>query len=471
MHKEDLYAFADEEADRLRDLAHQLWENPETALKEVESARRLSETLERAGFDVEIGVDELPTAFVATYGSRKPKIGILGEYDALPGLSQEVLTEREPVREGAPGHGCGHNLHGVGAVGGAIVAKHAIENGDLEGTVAYYGCPAEETLVGKVYMARTGAFADLDAAMAWHPSDVSSVRLGTANALNSIEYVFEGQASHAASTPEGGRSALDAAQLLNTGVEYMREHIPDQARIHYVITDGGGAPNVVPGRAAAKFFVRSPSRDGVSRLSAWLDDIAAGAAKMTQTEVTRNFLTGCHGYLPNERIGRQVWENMQQVGAMEYTGEERQFASDLQATISEEDFESRISRYPDEVQATIRDHDMYTEPVEPFDRGDHSAGTADLGDVCWNAPTVQFRGAAWPVGTPAHTWQAVAANGDIGERGVVFAAKVFAGTVYDLLTDPSILAEAADEHAETTGGRDYECAVPDEVSPPTEQVE
>ena len=466
MNKDELFAVVDAEEDRLHEVARRLWENPEVALSEHESAGLLSAELEQEGFEVERGVGGLETAFVATFGTGPPTIGLLGEYDALPGLSQKVAAEREPVKAGEPGHGCGHNLHGVGALGAAFAAKRAIESGTLDGTVAYFGCPAEETLVGKVYMARAGAFDDLDAALAWHPADVSSVRLGSANALDSIRYVFEGESAHAAAAPESGRSALDAVQLLNTGVEYMREHVPDEARVHYVIDEGGEAPNVVPATASVSYFVRAPTREGVEQLASWLDDVADGAALMTQTEVRREFVTGCHPYLANETVGMEVWENMERVGAIEYTAEERAFATELQETISGAEFESRISRYPEQLREELRERAVYPEPVEPFDRGQRSAGTADLGEVCWIAPTVQFRGATWPVGTPAHTWQAVAANGEFGLRGVTFAAKVMAGTVYDLLADPSILDDARVEHQEATGGRGYESPVPEDAEVP-----
>lgn len=466
MNEETLCSAVDAEADRLRELARQIWETPEVALSEDESSRHLSAELEREGFDVERGIGGLPTAFVARYGTGSPTIGVLGEYDALPGLSQAAKPEREPIREGSPGHGCGHNLHGVGALGGAIAAKRAIDGG-LEGTIVYCGCPAEETLVGKPYMARAGAFDDLDAALAWHPSDLSRVRLETANALDSVEYVFEGKAAHAAAAPETGRSALDAVQLLNTGVEYLREHIPDDALLHYVITDGGDAPNVVPARAAVKYFVRAPTRSSVERLSARLDDVAEGAARMTQTEVTRRFITGCHSYRPNRTLGSEVWNTMQRVGSIDYTDADREFASELQDTVDRDTFESQLSSYPDDVIERIRGRHLYSEPVEPFDQGDHSNGTADLGEVCRITPTVQFRGATWPVGTPIHTWQAVAANGDFATKGVSFAAKVFAGTVYRLLTDPKILDEAWSEHEDRAGDREYTCSVPPDVDPPT----
>ncbi len=468
--KDRLFEIVDGERDGLRELARRLWERPEIALEEHESARLLAATLEREGFDVEMGVGALPTAFVATYGSGSPTIGFIGEYDALPGLSQIVSTEQEPVEAGGAGHGCGHNLHGVGATGGAIAIKRGIEAGDLDGTIAFLGCPAEETLVGKVYMARAGAFDDLDAAIAWHPDNVSTVRLGTANALNSIEYRFEGTAAHAAATPEAGRSALDAVQLMNTGVEYVREHVPDDARIHYVATDGGDAPNVVPASAAVWYFVRAPSRERVDWLTDWVDDVAVSAAKMTRTTVERVFRTGCYPYLPNETLGERVWANMQLVGPIDYSSRDHQFAAELRATVPEDDQVGRMAKVPDERVAAVLEQDLYPDPIPPFDREGHSKGTADLGDVCWNAPTVQFKGAAWPVGVPSHSWQAVAANGDLATKAVTFAAKVFAGTAYDLFTEPSILEAACEEFAEATAARPYESPLPEDADPFVDSV-
>lgn len=465
MQKDDLFAAVDDMAPSLREWARDVWELAEPAQREHDTAAYLASILEREGFDVTTGVDGLPTAIVASYGDGEPHVGVLGEYDALPGLSQRVVAHRDPHEEGAPGHGCGHNLHGVGALGGALAVKEAIDRRGFSGTITFYGCPAEETLVGKPYMARAGAFDGLDAALAWHPADVSTVRLATANALDSIAYTFSGEAAHAASQPESGRSALDAVQLMNTGVEYLREHIPDDARVHYIVTDGGEAPNVVPSTAGVKYFARSPSRSAVERIATRLDDIAEGAASMTGTSVERRQLTGCHGYAPNETVGMQVWANMEQVGSIEYSDDDRAFAAELRETIPEEDRDSRLSRYPPTVRDRIGDAALYGQPEEPFDRSDHSPGTADLGEVCRIAPTVQFRGAAWPVGTPPHTWQAVAASGGIGLAALPFAAKVFAGTVWDLFREPDVLADARTEHEAMTN-EEFEPAVPAGVDPP-----
>ncbi len=452
--------------DRLTDLARRLWETPELGLHEHESAETLIEELRSEGFDVETGVGGMPTAFVATYGDGEPTIGILGEYDALPGLSQRVAAERDPVEEGEPGHGCGHNLFGAGAVGGAIAVKRAIEAGKVEGTIRCYGCPAEETLVGKTYMARAGVFDDLDAALTWHPGDLNTPWLKRSNALNSIVFTFEGTSAHAAASPESGRSALDAVELMNTGVEYMREHLSDDARMHYSITDGGRAPNVVPETAGVWYFVRAPSRAEVKRNTEWLRDIAEAAALMTQTDVEECFLTGCYDYLPNHAVTEVVWENMRAAGAIEYDATERDFARELQATIPEANRETELADLPDALRREVRDRALYAEPVEPYDEGDRIHGSTEVGDVSYIAPTAQFSAATWPVGTPAHTWQAVAANGDFGTKGAVYAAKVLAGAAADLMADPERLEEAAAEFEEATGGEPYETPLPDKAEPP-----
>ena len=266
MQSEALFEAVEAERDRLYGLADRIWSTPELGLHEEESSAALADALADAGFDVETGIGGMPTAFRAEYGTGGPRIGLLGEFDALPSLSQTVNAERDPVEDGAPGHGCGHNLFGTAGVGAAIAVKRAIESGDLDGTVVFLGCPAEETLVGKVFMARAGAFDDLDAALTWHPNDLSHPQLKSSNALDSIQYRFEGESAHAAAAPWAGRSALDAVELLNAGSEYMREHLSEESRLHYVITDGGEAPNVVPETAEVWYYVRAPTRREVEQI-------------------------------------------------------------------------------------------------------------------------------------------------------------------------------------------------------------
>ena len=460
-----------EQRDFLTDLSGELWETPELGLHEHESANLLRSELAVAGFAVESGVGGMPTAFVARYeGGDGPTIGILGEFDALPGLSQAVKAERDPVEPGGPGHGCGHNLLGVAGVGAAIALKKTIAGGDLSGTVVYYGCPAEETLVGKVFMSRAGAFDDLDAALTWHPGRYASPIMASTLAMNSVQYEFSGTSAHAAASPESGRSALDAVQLLNTGAEYMREHVPEEARVHYSIVNGGDAPNVVPESATVWYFVRAPERETVESIQDWLDDIADGAATMTRTECERRFLTGCHGVLPNETIGDLMYENMAMLESIPYTDEDREFAAELKETLAPETIEGQLADLPPEMLAEVDEHALYTDPLPAYDGGTIRSGSTDVGDVSRIAPLGQFWDATWPVGTNAHSWQAVAANGSFAPKAMIHAAKVLAGTVADLLSDPAALAAARDEFERTRDG-DYESSLPDGLERPLELSE
>lgn len=408
----------------------------------------------------------MPTAFKASYGNGDPTVGILGEYDALPDLSQKVKAERDPVENDAPGHGCGHNLFGVAGVGGAIGIKRTIERDELNGTIEFYGCPAEETLVGKVFMARDGAFDHLDAALTWHPSDLSTPTLKRSLALDSVQFTFEGVSAHAAASPESGRSALDAVELLNSGVEYMREHISEKARVHYVITDGGKAPNVVPAEATVWYYVRAPTRTEVEQISDWLADIAEAAALMTQTNVDRRFITGCWDYLPNRTVTDVIWETMQEISEIDYSDDDRKFASDLKDTISSEQVDVSLEDVPEEFAEKIRGMSLYDVPIPPHAEGEAGGGSTEVGDVSWITPTGQFRAATWAVGTPAHTWQATAANGDFGKKGAVYTAKVLGGTVHTLINNPNIIERAHEEFDEITGDRCYETPLPSGTEPP-----
>ncbi|RDZ62483.1 amidohydrolase [Haloferax sp. Atlit-12N] len=446
-------------------LTESLWETPELGLHETESAELLSSVLRDAGFDVTEGIGGMPTAFSATYGEGEPHVGILGEYDALPGLSQTVSSSRDPVEAGAPGHGCGHNLFGVAGVGAALAAKRAIDDGRAEGTVTFFGCPAEEILVGKVFMARDGAFDDLDAALTWHPSHLSAPFMAQTLAMNSVEYTFHGESAHAADSPQSGRSALDAVELLNTGSEFMREHVSDDARIHYTIPDGGGAPNVVPAEATAWFYVRAPTRDEVDRITDWLDDVAEGAALMTQTTVSRRFHTGCYDYVANHALSDKLLENMRLAGPIPYTDEDREFAAELQETLSAETIEARTAQLPEERREAARSSVLYPDAQPSYDVGTVLNGSTDVGDVSWITPTAQFWAASWPVGTPSHTWQAVAANGSFGSKAAVYAAKVLAATTLDLLSDEALVAAAREEFEASVPG-EYECALPEGMEPP-----
>jgi aminobenzoyl-glutamate utilization protein B len=461
--KERVVAAVESERERLFDLADRIWETPELGLHEEASAAALIEYLEAAGFDVETGIGGMPTAFVASYGEGAPRIGILGEYDALPGLSQRVAAERDPVEAGAPGHGCGHNLFGTAGAGAAVAVGRAIDEG-AGGTIRFFGCPAEETLVGKVFMARDGAFDDLDAALAWHPSDLTRPTRDRSLALDSIQFTFHGETAHAAASPESGRSALDGIELLNAGTEYLREHVPEETRVHYAITDGGDAPNVVPPEASAWYYVRAPDRAGVERISDWLDDVAEGAALMTRTDAEHRFVTGCHDYLPNEAVTDAVEANLGAIAPPEYTDEDRAFAADLQETFDPDAIESSLEDLTDESREAVEGASLHAAPVETTDAGEVGGGSTDVGDVSWITPTGQFRAATWPVGTPGHTWQAVAANGGFGRKGMVYAAKVLAATADDLLADADLRRAAREEFEATVGG--YESPLPEGTEPP-----
>ncbi|KPN31638.1 thermostable carboxypeptidase 1 [Halolamina pelagica] len=465
--KQRLFADVDDLAERMDELAVEQWEHPELGLHEERASRLLRDTLSEAGFEIEAGVGDMPTAFVASYEAGDgPTIGILGEYDALPGLSQAVSAEREPIEAGGPGHGCGHNLFGTAGVGAAIAVARALERGDAAGEVRFYGCPAEETLVGKTFMARDGVFDDLDAALTWHPSDHTAPQRGSSLALDSLSFTFEGESAHAAAAPESGRSALDAVQLLNTGVEYMREHVPEEVRVHYNVQEGGNAPNVVPAEASVWYFVRAPTREGVDRVTAWLREIADGAATMTRTDVTERYYTGCHRLVSNGVIADTLRENMAELGPVEFDSDERELAGQLQETFPEGALEDSLSEFEPPHDDAAADAALYGDPMDAFDDGETGSGSTDVGEVSQIAPTAQFRATTWALGTPGHSWQAVVANGDFGRTAVPYAAKLLAGATLDLLTDEQRLAAARAEFEADVDG--YENPLPADAEPPFE---
>jgi len=468
--KQQLYDDVDQLAEGLDDIAVELWENPELGLHEEHSAAVLREYLLDAGFDIEGGVGGMPTAFVASYSAGDgPTIGILGEYDALPGLSQAVGAERDPITEGGPGHGCGHNLFGTAGAGAAVAVKRAMERGDAAGEVRFYGCPAEETLVGKTFMARAGVFDDLDAAVTWHPSDYTAPQRGSSLALDSLSFRFEGTSAHAAADPESGRSALDAVELLNAGSEYMREHVPQEVRVHYNIQEGGSAPNVVPAEASVWYFVRAPDREGVERVTAWLREIAEGAATMTRTDVTERYYTGCSRMVSNSVIADTFRELMTDIDPVSFEDDAHELAARLQETFPEGSLDSRLEDFENPHAEAAADAALYTEAMDAFDEGEPGGGSTEVGDVSQITPTAQFRATTWALGTPGHSWQAVVANGDFGRTAVPYAAKLLAGATVELLTDEERLAEARAEFERETDS--YESPLPEGTEPPFELTE
>jgi aminobenzoyl-glutamate utilization protein B len=462
--------YLDSQDEKLSYLAREIWEHPETALQERFASKLLADELEAAGFTVERGVGQMPTAFVASWGSGTPVIGILGEYDALPGLSQDMAASRRPLESGGPGHGCGHNLFGVASAGAALALKEAMQRQNIAGTVRFYGCPAEETLVGKTFMAKAGAFDDLDAALAWHPGDVNAVSASSSLAMNSFRVNFHGVASHAAFDPHNGRSALDGAMLMDIGVNYLREHIIPEARIHSVITSGGQAPNVVPAYAQIWYFVRAPRRDQVEQIYQRVLNIAKGAALMSETTYDIDFVTGCYEMLPNLAISRLMLEKMREIGELEFTAEEQAFARQLQETFAPgalaHAFEFTQRTISVELDRADLEKPLWGHVLPHNELPIPMPGSTEVADVSQITPTAQLTTCCWPLGTPGHSWQVVASSGSsIGSKGMLYAAKVMALTGLDLLTRPDVLAEAQAEFRRVTGGRRYISPIPEGTVP------
>jgi aminobenzoyl-glutamate utilization protein B len=421
-------------------LADAIWDLAELGYRETESAALLKDRLAAAGFRIEEGVAGMPTAFVATYrnGRGGGVVGILAEYDALPGVSQSRASARQAVAGKPDSHACGHNLIGAGAVAAALAVKDWMAITGASGEIRVYGAPAEEGGSGKVYMTRAGLFDDVDAILHWHPDDENSAS-PTANLANrSARFVFTGLAAHAAGAPERGRSALDGVEAMNFMVNLMREHMPRDARVHYVITDGGGAPNVVPERAEAYYYVRHPDVDELEALWERVENAARAAALGTGTAVDVEVMHGNHALLPNESLQRRLYEHMSYVGGVIYDPAEEEDAAALRASLESPEGQLRDVRR-----------------VKPF-RFYQSYGSTDVGDVSWVAPTGGVRAATWPAGATAHSWQAAAASGlSIGRKGMEVAAKTLALTAADVLADGELRARAREEFIEARG-EDFE---------------
>lgn len=459
----------DDHRDALIAMADDIWGYAELALHEERSAARLAEALRAEGFRVETGAGGMPTAFVAERGSGRPGvsgrpvIGFLGEYDALGGVSQKVSPVREPVVEGGAGHGCGHNLLGVGALAAAVALTRELAARKLPGTVRFYGCPAEENLSGKAFMARDGVFDDCDACLTWHPGALNRVSTNSSLANNAANITFRGHSAHAAGDPFNGRSALDAVQLMNMGVEFLREHMPPKARVHYVITNGGNQPNVVPAIARVWYLVRAPERDQVDELYQRVLDCAEGAAKMTGTTYEVELLKAIWNVLNNRTLEDVLDEALRRVGPPAFTAADLEFARRITESFRPDQKASYLSRQelsPEDLK-TLRGQVLNdTIIARPTTLKDPS-GSTDVGDVSWCAPTAQFGVACQAVATPGHSWQYAAQAGmGIGHAGLLTAAKVLAEAGFELMTNPEALAKARAEFQELTGGRQYRSAMP-----------
>ena len=439
---EDKYA-------ELTELSDKIWSYEEIAFQENKSAEALAKYAELQGFKVTRGVAEIPTAFVAEYGSGSPIIGIMGEFDALPGLSQNKVPEKSPLNEGAAGHGCGHNLFGTASLGAATAIKELIEEGKLKGTVRFYGTPAEEKYFGKLWMIRAGLFDDLDAMMDWHPSAETKAAVQSSLALVDFMVEFTGQAAHASGDPWNGRSASDALELYTTGINYYREHIKPTVRIHYHIQDAGKVVNVVPDYAKIWTRVRDTKREGMEVVWKQVERIAEGASIMANVDYKIRLISGIHEILVNRAGGAAMQNNMEYLGAIQYTDAEQQFAKKIQASVGKPQvgIESVISP----LEATL-EHPM--------------GGSTDVGDVSFIVPTIRMSATTAPKGTPWHSWAVVACSGmSIGHKGMVYAAKALAMTMVDLYEDAELLEAVKAEFKERKGDYVYKGIVPDGPPP------
>ena len=469
--KQAALAAIEEKKQLVAGVADQIWEYAELSLQEVQSAALYVRVLRQEGFAVEKGICGIPTAFSATYGTGRPVIGILAEYDALSGLSQQGgCPVRRELTPGGTGHGCGHHLLGAGALAAALGVKHYLQQTGRPGTVVLYGCPGEEGGAAKAFMAREKLWYGLDAALTWHPDDCNEVATGSSNACIQVQYTFHGVAAHAAGDPEKGRSALDAVSLMNLGVQFLREHMEPQARIHYAVTDTGGcSPNVVQARASVLYMVRSDRVKKALELQARVDKIAEGAALMTETSCRRKFIDGLAETIPNHALEALLYRNFSEVGVPVYTGEEQAFAAALAATYEAEGYLPGVGRqdagYAAAVKA-MKPAGAMNDVLLPLYQGEaFSPGSTDVGDVSWQCPTAQLHVAAWPNGCPGHSWQNVSCGKtSIGHKAALCAGKVLCAAAVDLLEQPELLQAAHREHEERTADG-YTCPIPPDAVP------
>lgn len=477
--KQRILDYIDQNAGLFTGVSDQIWDYAELSLKEFKSARLYCDMLREHGFTVEEGLGGMATAFSGSYGSGHPIIGILGEFDALSGLSQVGgATEKAPVEAGGCGHGCNHNLLGAGSLAAAFALKDYLETTGKTGTVIFFGCPGEEGGAGKAFMARDRAWEALDAAITWHPDCVNMVVSGSCLSCIQKEYIFSGVAAHAAGDPEDGRSALDAVELMNIGVQFLREHMPSTARIHYAITDGGGiSPNVVQPRASVLYMVRDNLVGDTVKLQARVDKIAQAAALMTETELTVRFIDGCANTLSNAPMEALAYKSLCAVPLPAYTPEDTAFAAALMASYETGTPKSPAALYGEALsqeqidyvnQVSLDGQKPINDFVIPYA---HSKvihmGSTDVGDVSWQTPTVQIYAACQASGSPGHSWQNVSSGkSPLGYKGMLYAAKVMACTAADILEDPALLDAAKAElekKLQATGG--YVCPIPPEAVP------
>lgn len=455
-------------------LSNSIWDIAETRFQEQKSVELLTTILRQHGFHVTENIADMDTAFVATFGTKGPVIGILGEYDALPGLSQVPHSAtRQAVVDGGNGHGCGHNLLGTAGIAAVLALKDLIERGELQGQIRYYGCPAEEGGSGKTFMVREGVFNDVDIALTWHPNSFASIFSFSSLANYQVYFQFEGIASHAANSPELGRSALDAVELMNVGVNYLREHVPSNVRMHYAVTNTGGvSPNVVQANAEVLYLIRGKDIQQVDDVYKRVIKIAEGAALMTETKLTVKFDKACSNYIPNDILNRLLYKNLQQVGLPEYSNDERNYAKEMVDTLQPNEIAAAKAEVTTLAGSQTIDFDkayvdgVFLNEIVPYEVSNFTmAGSTDVADVSWVVPTGQFFAPCFVFGTPLHTWQLVSqGKTSIAHKGLLYAAKVLASTAVDLLSNPVLIDEAKREFlAETKGS--YVNPIPASIFP------
>jgi aminobenzoyl-glutamate utilization protein B len=457
----------DKNAERMISISDRLWKFAELGFLEFKSSELLAEELNKNGFEVQLGLAGMPTAILAKYGEGGPTIGVMGEYDALVGLSQKPVPYREAVEVDSPGHGCGHNIHGASGLAGALAVKSVLEASNVSGTIKFFGTPAEESGSGKVWMVREGVFGGVDAVLSHHPSIMNTASLATSLSNNSVKFHFYGRTSHAAGSPEQGRSALDAVELMNVGVNYLREHIIDEARIHYIIEEGGGQPNVVPGYARSWYLIRAPEREDVEVIYSRVLDAAKGAAIMSATEYRAEFLKAIYNKLPSKTLSELVVKNMREIGTPEYSAEDVEFAEKIAESISVESKKTELRKTGRPGWSKLLDVLIDRSIHDVWNEGQVKAGSTDVSDVSWLAPTMEFNTSAWVLGTPGHSWQIVAQSASgLGHKSLIFASKIIATSAIELLMDSELLKGAREEHFRRVNGRKYRTPLPKKAVPP-----
>lgn len=463
----------DEQSKEVIELSDRIWETPETRFQEYQSAKLLSDFLEENGFSVERGVGGIKTAFTASFGQVQPVIGILGEFDALSGLSQKEASDvREAIEENGNGHGCGHNLLGTAGIAAVLALKKLIEEKKITGSIKYFGCPGEEGGSGKTYMVREGVFKDIDIALTWHPNSYSGVFSFSSLANYQVYFSFEGKASHAANSPHLGRSALDAVELMNVGVNYLREHIISEAKVHYAVTNtGGSSPNVVQSDAEVLYLIRAPHISEVEDIYQRVINIAKGAALMTGTKVSVRFDKACSNYIPNDTLNIVLQDKLEQFGLPEYDEYELSYAQKMAQTITQEEISAaildaeKLSNYQLTDQFYTPDFPFFNKVIPYGKTREVMQGSTDVGDVSWIVPTGQFFTTCFVAGTPLHTWQLVSqGKTSLAHKGLVYAGKVLAASAVEIFKNPEIIEKAKQELAKQTKNA-YRNPLPEDLQP------